>query len=267
MSFLKWMGSKSRYLKYLTPHLPTAFKSTYYEPFLGSGSLYFYLKSAGFINSAVITDSNLDLISAYIGLADPLRRSFIIQMLNQHRVNHCKKYYNYLRGISPVSIEARAARFLYFNRTGVSGIWRENASGRYNTPCKKETISWLPDEKYTISGRILEHKTQINYGDYLNYTSSCLPGDFVYFDPPYLEFALDKQSGYTRAKFGVDAHIELKAEVDRLTALGVYVMLSNSSDDISVEMYGDYEQHRYPVVYNTIGGRSVQKEDLLVVNY
>src|SRR5258708_974839 len=42
-AFLRWAGSKRYLLRYLVQHLPRSFGS-YFEPFLGSGSLFFLLQ-------------------------------------------------------------------------------------------------------------------------------------------------------------------------------------------------------------------------------
>ena len=59
--FLKWAGGK-RWLVSRYPHfLPDSF-SKYYEPFLGSGAVFFWMRPK---RGGIISDANGDLINAY----------------------------------------------------------------------------------------------------------------------------------------------------------------------------------------------------------
>ena len=40
---IKWSGGKKDELKYILPHIPDSY-STYLEPFIGGGAVYFHLK-------------------------------------------------------------------------------------------------------------------------------------------------------------------------------------------------------------------------------
>ena len=59
--FVKWVGGKREVIKkYLCNHIPKKFNK-YYEPFVGGGSMLFFLEPA----SAVINDINKELITCY----------------------------------------------------------------------------------------------------------------------------------------------------------------------------------------------------------
>ena len=69
--FLKWAGSKSRLINKLIPYFPNDY-TNYFEPFLGSGSVFFYLQSIR-PTSAYLSDINYDLISNWI-ISNPFER-------------------------------------------------------------------------------------------------------------------------------------------------------------------------------------------------
>src|SRR5687767_4093097 len=58
--FLRWAGSKRFLLKHLTPYIPATWNK-YYEPFLGGGSMFFFLGP----KSAEISDASSPLIETY----------------------------------------------------------------------------------------------------------------------------------------------------------------------------------------------------------
>ena len=68
-SFIKWVGGKSQLLSEITPLFPTQI-DTYYEPFIGGGSILFWVLESqknGLINvkNIVASDINEDLIGCY----------------------------------------------------------------------------------------------------------------------------------------------------------------------------------------------------------
>lgn len=70
--FLKWAGGKRQLLNEINSKLPDDFKKSdkdfvYYEPFLGGGSVFFYLKNHynDNIKKSVISDINPELMLTY----------------------------------------------------------------------------------------------------------------------------------------------------------------------------------------------------------
>ena len=70
--FVKWAGGKGELLPTLLPLIQSQLgpKSTYHEPFLGGGAVFFALRSAGFTGRAVLSDVNADLVNCYVHVAD-----------------------------------------------------------------------------------------------------------------------------------------------------------------------------------------------------
>jgi len=66
MKFLRYPGGKSKILSYLVNYLPKSsdIKGTYIEPFVGGGSVFFFINS----NNALISDLNSELITLYKGI-------------------------------------------------------------------------------------------------------------------------------------------------------------------------------------------------------
>ena len=66
-TFTRQPGNKSRYIKFILPHIPKDY-NTYYEPFVGTGALFLSLQPSKWI----INDINDDLINLYIAVRDDL---------------------------------------------------------------------------------------------------------------------------------------------------------------------------------------------------
>lgn len=67
--FLKWAGGKRQLLPELRRYTPTSFED-YYEPFVGSGAVFFDLWESGALDEkrATLVDSNADLIGCYAAI-------------------------------------------------------------------------------------------------------------------------------------------------------------------------------------------------------
>ena len=63
--FLKWAGGKTKLIPEISKRLPKLDNITYIEPFIGGGSLMFYIAQNFNIKEAIINDINIDVISCY----------------------------------------------------------------------------------------------------------------------------------------------------------------------------------------------------------
>ncbi len=67
--FLRWAGGKTRLVRHLLQFVPDGYdESTYWEPFLGSGAMFFALKP----QRAVLSDLNEHLIHCHKTVRDKL---------------------------------------------------------------------------------------------------------------------------------------------------------------------------------------------------
>lgn len=105
--------------------------------------------------------------------------------------------------------------------------------------------------------------------DFERFADKAQPGDFVYFDSPYVpETKTANFVGYTSTGFSLEDQKRLASLFQRLTERKVFCMLSNSDTEITRSLYADY---RIDKVYvgRSIGGTSNKNigYEIIVTNY
>jgi DNA adenine methylase len=135
-----------------------------------------------------------------------------------------------------------AAMLLYLNRTAFNGLFRLNASGRFNVPAGRYVNPRIVDRAaVTAAASALRRKgVSISLAPFESVLDRARPGDFLYFDPPYAPLSRTARfTSYTDRPFGLDDHARLRDLAIALSERGCRVMVSNSSADAIAELYGD----------------------------
>ncbi|AIF84424.1 DNA adenine methylase Dam [Candidatus Nitrososphaera evergladensis SR1] len=244
----------------------------YFEPFLGSGALFFHLVQSRPRFEAVLSDSNYELINVYLQVRD--RTAELVELLQEHQQNYYagrERYYYSVRDLEPTSGVERAARMIFLNRTCYNGLFRVNRSGRFNVPhgtYERPTIC-NRDALFSAAGVLARDGVRITHASYTQTTRSCAKGDVVYFDPPYLP--LTKTANfvdYTRESFGWHDHVELAGEFVRLHDLGCAVILSNSDTRKIRDLYGDFtiKTARVERLINCNASRRTGQRELMILS-
>ncbi len=240
--FLKWAGGKTQLLPELLARVPASF-GRYHEPFVGSGALFFALRSRGLAAKASLSDANGPLIETYQAIRDDVEG--VIEALSRHR-NEEAHFYQ-VRALDPSTLAPaeRAARVLYLNRTCFNGLYRENRSGRFNVPFGRYANPRICDEENLRAvSRALED-VGIAQREYAGVARRARPGDLVYFDPPYQPLsATSSFTSYDRHGFGEEDQRGLRDVFTALAARGVSVMLSNSDTPLVRELYAGFRIDR-----------------------
>ena len=215
----------------------------YYEPFLGGGAIYFTISP----QKGVLNDLNKYLIGAYEAVRD--RPEDLISSLNRisneyhslPTLDDKSRYYYEARskynGIRRINIK-KAALFIFLNKTGYNGMYRENGKGVYNIPFGKHEKCLICDAKNILEVSQDLQDIKFSSGDYKIALESAAKGDLVYLDPPYIP--ISKTSNFTqyqKSGFGLEEHIRLRDLALELNRRGCYVVISNSSCEKSRGLY------------------------------
>jgi len=262
--FLKWAGGKSQHLKEMTKHFPKSF-DRYVEPFLGSGSVFFFLKPS----KAFLSDSNNELINTFQMVKDHPEQ--VINALMQHE--NTKEHFLVTRQLKPVCMESvkRAARFIFLNKTCFNGLYRVNSNNEFNTPFGYyDNPNFCDEAALRICSKILNNsETEICSMYFEQALDNAHQNDFIYLDPPYYQSENSKFTSYTRKGFGQTDHENLAQIFKNLSKKGVKLLLSNSDCEWVRNRYKNFE------IIELKGRRSINAKgngrgkvlELLIKNY
>ena len=256
--FLKWAGGKRQLLPALQEYYPQDF-GDYYEPFLGSGAVFFDLAGAGRLDSREVhlTDVNADLIGCWRRLLT--HRETVIQLLREFQAGYdadsrehyyqVRKEFNLREAITNGSGQGAekytarlAAMFIYLNRTGYNGLFRLNSSGHFNVPRGDYRNPKICDEAnlLRVASTLSRLSVKIEHASFDAAVSLAQAGDFVYFDPPYAPMSTTARfTSYTADGFGNEEQQRLQRVILELADRGCKVVLSNSMAPQITALYRD----------------------------
>lgn len=240
---LKWVGGKRQLLSEILPLINDNY-STYVEPFIGGGAVFFELQP----KKAIINDFNSKLINVYLTVKDSPEE--LINELENHESLNSEDYFYELRALdrsheyATMSNVQKAARILYLNKTCYNGLYRVNAAGQFNSPYGKYKNPNIVNATTirAMSKYLNKAKIEIKQGDYREALKGLRKGAFVYLDPPYMPISTSSSfTGYTENGFSYEQQILLKQECDKLREKGIAFLQSNSDCPEIRELYKDYE--------------------------
>ena len=239
--FLKWAGGKTNLLGQYEPLFPE-WSGDYFEPFIGSGAVFFYLSARPEERKYYLSDLNQEIVDAFCAVRDDVEG--VIRLLTKHQQLHSKDYFYQVRGLVPQNLSAleKAARTIYLNKTCFNGLYRVNKKGEFNVPMgnyKKPSI--LQIETLKAASRALS-PADLSTGHYSVLVDKAQAGDFIYLDPPYHPLSKTAMfTNYVAQAFGEKDQMELAEVVTALSKKGCLVMESNSNTDFIKDLYKGFK--------------------------
>lgn len=233
-AFLRWAGSKRYLLPHLIRYLPRTY-GTYFEPFLGSGSLFFLLQPS----SAVLADTCGPLVETFEAVRDDV--SAVLRLMAPLQPK--EKIYYQVRSAMPRGRFKRAANFIYLNYSCWNGLYRVNSAGQFNVPFGLPKTKNLADPKNLKACATLlkQRQVRLRTADFEESVEGARAGDLVYLDPPYV--TKHNQNGfrdYNEKIFHWFDQERLARLAARLVRLNVHVLVSNASHPEIERLYPDF---------------------------
>ena len=241
---LKWAGGKRQLLEPILAFVEHEFPEkirTFYEPFVGGAAVFFELARRNKFERARLSDMNADLIRVYSELRDNAE-DVIRELQKLCALGHGEDVYYKVREKKPTKDAARAARLIYLNRTGYNGLYRVNRSGGFNVPYGRYKNPRILDESRLLAAAEALQNVELSVKDFQQSCTAAGPGDFVYFDPPYMPVSKTASfAEYHSEAFGLAEHERLAKTFSRLAKKGVSVLLSNSDTPETRALYAGFE--------------------------
>lgn len=296
--FLKWAGGKNQLLGEFEKRIPAELKegklSTFIEPFVGGGAVFFDFNSIFDFAKCHIFDINEELFLAYtvvrddvdslvdhlgelssrfLSRNDTVRKEFFYQIRDEF--NQTKADINLNRFES--SWTNRVAHLIFLNRTCFNGLFRVNARGQFNVPFGRyKNPKILNSDLLILDSKVLQN-TEIHCGDFASSAPHISDTSFVYFDPPYRPLNQTSSfTSYSKDGFNDDEQRRLARFFEECDRTGARLMLSNSDpkninpdDDFFDTLYSEYRIERVPAkrMINCDRTKRGEISEIIVTNY
>lgn len=267
--FVKWAGGKLQLLDQFEPLFPNEFER-YFEPFVGSGAVAFYIIKKYKPKQVFLSDTNEELVSSYNAIKYNLNE--LITLLKQHKDSHeqkGKEYYYQVRSLRPSNPTEMAARFIYLNKTCFNGLYRVNSSNGFNVPMGEyKNPDIVQDEKIAEISKILQN-VEIKTKSFESVLNKARGNDFVYMDPPYHPLKKESFTTYTKDNFQEEDQVKLANVFKELSDKGCLVMESNSDTEFIRNLYNGFkiDTVRARRVINSKGDGRGKINELVIRNY
>lgn len=255
---IKWSGGKSDEIKMFEKYFPQTY-NTYIEPFIGGGSVYFYLNPT----SAVISDVHVELIDLYRSIGQG-KMSEIYEFM-KNTPNDETTYYLVRDKMEVNSPLDNAKKFYYQRKTCFRGMLRYNKQGKFNIPFGKYKTINFTDLTNKLYEELLS-RTEILNKDYeyifQNYNDE---NNFMFLDPPYDSEFTD----YGYCQFGKEHQIKL-AQLFKNTKIKCLMVIGKTK--FIEELYSGYivdeydKKYKFKLYDNRVGDE-INTKHLVIKNY
>lgn len=236
---LKWAGGKGRLLGQLLPLLPPGAElMRHVEPFLGGGALFFARRP----ERALLADINPALVRTYQAVRDDVEA--VIDALAPLAARHTPEGYYQVRSRyndGHLDDAEHAATFLYLNKTCFNGLHRVNRKGRFNVPAGRYKNPRILDPDLLRAASTALAGADIRCASFEALLEAARPGDFLYFDPPYVPVSQTASfTSYAQDGFSSADQERLRDVFRQLDRRGCKLMLSNSDVPAIRALYRAY---------------------------
>ncbi|HOE20283.1 MAG TPA: DNA adenine methylase [Spirochaetota bacterium] len=296
--FIKWAGGKSQLIDEIDERLPVELRereiTTYFEPFLGGGAVFFYIAQKFSIERAVLFDINEDLIITYKVIKynpEELMRfiDYYKYLYNNLDIEKQKDFFysireNYNKNKVKINFNdynneliEHAAQMIFLNKTCYNGLYRLNSKGEFNVPFGKyKKVNFYDKENILYISALLQ-KAELYIYDFEEIIHYDVNNAFIYFDPPYRPISQTASfTSYSKFHFSENDQIRLATIFKELDKRNARLMLSNSDpknvnpdDDFFEKHYKGFNIQRVYAnrMINCNGEKRGKINELIITNY
>ena len=255
---VKWSGGKGDEIKMFEKYFPDQY-TRYIEPFVGGGSVYFYLNPV----NAVISDVHKELIDLYQNIGQGKGQE-IYEFMDQNP-NDENIYYKIRDKMLINDSLDSAKRFYYQRKTCFRGMLRYNKNGKFNIPFGRYKTINYSEINNTDYETLLGRTEILNKGFedlFQNYNDE---NNFMFLDPPYDSEFTD----YGYCQFGKEEQKKLavlfkNTKIKCLMIIGKTKFIEELYNGYIVEEYD--KKYRFKLYANRIGDE-INTKHLIIKNY
>lgn len=302
---IKWVGGKTQIIDKIFEYFPKKINN-YYEPFVGGGSVLLKLldkiESDEIIlsGSIYITDVNHKLINLYNCIKNDCK-NLILYLQNitknyenandiEYDARHKfifeenvdistviamgkKGVYYYYRNMfnSPIKDNTMlSALFIFLNKTGFRGLYRENNSGEFNVPYGnyKNPSIYDSEQLYKLNYLFVKYDVVFECKDFYYIMQVKSQNNFVYIDPPYYPIDDNSFVKYNKNGFNDEQHKRLYKLCKYISSSGSYFLHSNSKCEHNTKMYDNFKIDEILCKRSINSKKPGSKEmEILIFNY
>lgn len=292
--FLKWAGGKRQLLEQFKKRFPKELSKQgtikyFYEPFLGSGAVFFWVAQHCAIKKAFLNELNPEIYLCYIAIkkdveavianlkeynaqykssTDKDREELYYEVREEY--NSSREHTNFKK-YNAQSSPKRAAMTIFLNRTCFNGLYRVNSKGKFNVPFGRYHSPLICDTENLKNVSKLLQNVEISNDDFSVVKAKLKEDSFVYFDPPYKPVSeTAKFTAYSADSFG-DKDQERLAKLVRQIDPKAKIMLSNSApkSDYFEKLYSGFRIEKISAtrLINCVAEKRGKVNEILVMNY
>ena len=159
-------------------------------------------------------------------------------LLRRHHDLHSRSHYYDVRANVPLGPYARAARFIYLNRTCWNGLYRVNRNGLFNVPIgTRHTVIRNVDLSRVSE---LLRRVELMAEDFEVVIDRAGMHDLLFVDPPYtVKHNNNNFIKYNEKLFSWDDQLRLKEALMRAKGRGAKIVLTNALHPIVRKVFGE----------------------------
>lgn len=294
--FLKWAGGKRQLLDQFKKHFPRELCEQgkikhFYEPFLGSGAVFFWVAQHCTIEKAYLNELNPEIYLCYISIKKNVEAVIKSLKAYEKKYNSCddkgkevfyykiRKVYNATqKGLSEKRCiseadNKRVAMTIFLNRTCFNGLYRVNSKGEFNVPFGRYLNPKICDAENLRNVSKILQKVKITNEDFSVIKNKIKSDSFVYFDPPYKPISETASfTAYSSNSFTDEDQERLALlvrDIDKNTH--AKIMLSNSApkSDYFEDLYAGFRIEKVSAtrLINCVAEKRGKVNEILIMNY
>jgi DNA adenine methylase len=239
---IKWSGSKRKIAYNIKDLIPQDI-GTYYDPFVGGGSILYVMDT----KKKIASDINRPLIDLWKIIRDNpeyLIEKYTIYWKKLNDKDNPNNYNFFYQKRNDFNIHRKPEDLLFLSRVCVNGLIRFNRKGEFNNSLHYTRKGIDPKKfSYTIlqwSNKIKE--TEFFHCSYIEILDMVKKNDFIYLDPPYFN-----TKGMYYGKIDFDEFLDFLYILNRK---GIKYLLSfdgkTTNKDYTANIPSElYKQHKY----------------------